>query len=341
MTAGSEPDPIADAIAALTTAARRERTIGAGTPNEHTEPVDFGEIACHVITAVAANVGGVEALLAGRPGSWEADYVRQIVQSTAGDDDTELMRYRTEPVRIEVDVEAVFYDFGLTDLYDRDVDELGNRLKAADDDLFEAYATAEERTRIEKIRAAMPDGSGINDDALVEVYATAEERTRVEKMERARVEKICAAMPDGVDPDVVAWVVRSESLEEEMRAIAKAIIQRAAAADDCRERHVSALRAVGAGPGRLPRGIHGRDPPSPHRPRPHGRGRGRRGPRRVGVGPAHRRTARVRAQERAAAHDRDRPRLDQRHPRRRAAPRRPNLPRASSSNDAMNHSPAE
>lgn len=231
MTAGSEPDPIADAIAALTTAARRERTTGAGTPNEHTEPVDFGEIACHVITAVAANVGGVEALLAGRPGSWEADYVRQIVQSTAGDDDTELMRYRTEPVRIEVDVEAVFYEFGLTDLYDRDVDELGNRLKAADDALFEAYATAEERTRIKKIRAAMPDGSGINDDALVEVYATAEERTRVEKMERARVEKICATRTDGVDPDVVAWVVRSESLEEEMRAIAKAIIQRAVAAD--------------------------------------------------------------------------------------------------------------
>lgn len=232
MTAGSEPDPIADAIAALTTAARRERTIGAGTPNEHTEPVDFGEIACHVITAVAANVGGVEALLAGRPGSWEADYVRQIVQSTAGDDDTELMRYRTEPVRIEVDIEAVFYDFGLTDLYDRDVNELDNRLKAADDALFEAYATAEERTRIKKIRAAMPDGSGINDDALAEVYATAEERTRIKKMERARVEKICAARTDGVDPDVVARVVRSESLEEEMRAIAKAIIQRAAAADD-------------------------------------------------------------------------------------------------------------
>ena len=93
------PDPIADAIAALTAAARRERTIGAGTPNEHIEPVDFGEIACHVITAVAANVGGVEVLLSGRPGSWEADYVRQIVQSTAGDDDTELLRYRTEPVR--------------------------------------------------------------------------------------------------------------------------------------------------------------------------------------------------------------------------------------------------
>jgi hypothetical protein len=66
----SEPDPIGDAIAALTDAARGTRTIGAGTANEHSEPVDFGEIACHVLTAVAANVGGVERLLSGRPGSW-------------------------------------------------------------------------------------------------------------------------------------------------------------------------------------------------------------------------------------------------------------------------------
>lgn len=41
------------------------------------------------------------------------------MQSTAGDDDTELLCYRTEPVRIEFDVEDAFYDFGLIDLYDR------------------------------------------------------------------------------------------------------------------------------------------------------------------------------------------------------------------------------
>ncbi len=52
---------------------------------------------------------------------------------------------------------------------------------------------------------------------------------------------------DGDDSDVVAWVVRSESLEEEMRAIAKAIIQ----------------RAVGAGPGRLPRGVPQRNNEKP------------------------------------------------------------------------------
>ena len=132
------PDPIADAIAALTAAARRERTIGAGTPNEHIEPVDFGEIACHVITAVAANVGGVEVLLSGRPGSWDADYVRQIVQSTAGDDDTELLRYRTEPVRIEFDAEETPPIHGLTigsrrniKYFDVFIDDLVRELAAA------------------------------------------------------------------------------------------------------------------------------------------------------------------------------------------------------------------
>ena len=100
----SEPAPIGDAIAALTDAARGTRTIGAGTPHEHSEPVAFGEIACHVLTAVAANVGGVERLLSGRPGSWEADYVRQIVLSTVGDSAEELLRWRTQPVALDSDM---------------------------------------------------------------------------------------------------------------------------------------------------------------------------------------------------------------------------------------------
>ena len=93
-------DPISYAIAALTEAARGARTVGAGTQHERSVPVDFGEIACHVLTAVAANVGGVERLLSGRPGSWEADYVRQIVLSTAGEGSQELLRWRTEVPRL-------------------------------------------------------------------------------------------------------------------------------------------------------------------------------------------------------------------------------------------------
>lgn len=152
----AEPNPVADAIAALTAAARQTRMRGAGTAHATVEPVDFGEIACHVITAVAANLGGVGELLAGRPGSWEADYVRQIVHSTSGDDPDELLRYRTEPVRLAFDAEDVFYDLGLADLYEHDAEELGRREDAADEALFEAVATPEERARIADIQAAMP-----------------------------------------------------------------------------------------------------------------------------------------------------------------------------------------
>ncbi len=93
----STTEHLGAAIAALTGVGRGTRTIGAGTPHEHTEPVDFAELACHVLTAVAANVGSVEDLLAGRPGSWEADYVRRIVHGTAGGRPDDLDPWRTEP----------------------------------------------------------------------------------------------------------------------------------------------------------------------------------------------------------------------------------------------------
>lgn len=162
----TEPNPVADAIAALTAAARQTRMRGAGTAHATVEPVDFGEIACHVITTVAANLGGVDELLAGRPGSWEADYVRQIVQSTAGDDPDELLRYRTEPVRLAFDAEEVFYDLGVGELYESDAEELGRREDATDDELFAAVATPEERSQIADIQAAMPSrGVAAADDA--------------------------------------------------------------------------------------------------------------------------------------------------------------------------------
>lgn len=149
-TAGS--DPFADAVAALTAAARKTRTVGAGTANEHKEPADFAELACQVITSVAANVGGVETLLSGRPGSWEADYIRRIVQSTAGEDEAELLRYRTEPVRLALDVEGTFDDFGLYELYTEAADELERREDAAHTALMDAVATAEEKARLEQIQ---------------------------------------------------------------------------------------------------------------------------------------------------------------------------------------------
>lgn len=154
------PDPIAQAIAALSDAARQRRVVGAGTPSEHTEPDDFAGIACHVLTAVAANIGSVDELLAGRPGSWEAALIRQAVEGTAGTDDQDLLAWRTEPVRLALDVEAVFDDLGLYQLYDDAAEELGQRVEAAADALWEAVATTEERNRLATLQADMPQLGG-------------------------------------------------------------------------------------------------------------------------------------------------------------------------------------
>ena len=146
-------DPVDAAIAALTAAARQRRIIGAGTPAEHEEPVDAGEIICRVVTSVAANLGGAEQLLAGRPGSWEADLVRNMVGSTAGNDEAELLRWRTEPVRIELDVDDVFTDFGIAGLYNDDsmrADDAEDEARVA---VFEAAATPAERARVAEIQA--------------------------------------------------------------------------------------------------------------------------------------------------------------------------------------------
>ncbi len=79
-------DPAVDAVRSLTDAARQTRLRSGAL-----EPADFAGTAAAVLASVAANVGGVEQLLAGRPGSWEADLIRQLVTGTTppGQEDTD------------------------------------------------------------------------------------------------------------------------------------------------------------------------------------------------------------------------------------------------------------
>lgn len=110
---------VGQAIEVLTSLARQTRVRGTGTPAEATEPVDFADLAAHVLTSVAANLGGVETLLAGRPGSWEAALVRQLIEGTAPDD--QILAWRTEPYRIHLSADDVFADFGISQLHDADL----------------------------------------------------------------------------------------------------------------------------------------------------------------------------------------------------------------------------
>lgn len=115
------------AIRTLTEAARQKRTIGAGTDHERTGPADFAEFVTLAVAGAAANIGSIEAVLAGRPGSWEADRVRQMLVATVGEDDTSLLEHRTEPLRVVVDVDDTLAELGIWSLYDEAEAELDRR----------------------------------------------------------------------------------------------------------------------------------------------------------------------------------------------------------------------
>lgn len=72
-------------------------------------PIDWAEFVTQALAGAVANVGSTEAALAGRPGSWEAEGVRQILQSTVFDDN-DLLRHRTNAVTVDLWVEAILSD---------------------------------------------------------------------------------------------------------------------------------------------------------------------------------------------------------------------------------------
>jgi hypothetical protein len=83
---------IPDAAGADYTKGARQAVLHAAR-NEH----DFGGWLASVLASAAAELGSTFALTAGRPGSWEADLVRQLVKGTVGWDDDYLDTYK-EPI---------------------------------------------------------------------------------------------------------------------------------------------------------------------------------------------------------------------------------------------------
>lgn len=65
------------------------------TPSGEREPDDWAEFVTHALACAAANMGGIEKVLSGRPESWEADYLRNLLTSTV----LEQYLHRTAPSR--------------------------------------------------------------------------------------------------------------------------------------------------------------------------------------------------------------------------------------------------
>ncbi|MCW2901818.1 MAG: hypothetical protein JWO67_4083 [Streptosporangiaceae bacterium] len=66
----------AEVVAAMVAAVREEH--------------DFAGWLAGILAAAAAELGSSDALIAGRPGSWEASLVDQLVKGTVGPDDEYL-----------------------------------------------------------------------------------------------------------------------------------------------------------------------------------------------------------------------------------------------------------
>jgi hypothetical protein len=125
-------DVLADAIKVMSEAARlrrpgsRRTATGGWEPDpHHTEPADWAEFVTLALAGAAANMGGIDVALAGRPGSWGADGVRQLLHSTVGVDEEHLWAHRREPLTMTVYVDELLADrCDINVQYDRATDEL-------------------------------------------------------------------------------------------------------------------------------------------------------------------------------------------------------------------------
>lgn len=141
---GIDPQVMTQAVDALTAIAHSRYTSG--------DQVDFADALAHIVTTVAANVGSLERLLIGRPGSWEADLVARLVSGTAMDED--LPGLRSEPVRLTLYLDDAWMDMDLAMMAGDDVDEIERLIDLEDDDSPGELALLEEREEVEKLEEA-------------------------------------------------------------------------------------------------------------------------------------------------------------------------------------------
>lgn len=92
----------ADAVRVMTEAARMTWWRADGPGDRVVVRSDWAEFVALALAGAVAHAGGIENVLAGRPWSWEADHVRQLLFSTVGQEEQQLPDHRTEPIVVDV-----------------------------------------------------------------------------------------------------------------------------------------------------------------------------------------------------------------------------------------------
>lgn len=255
---------LAEAIAVLTDAARLEWPQIQLTDDGdwidslmgEREQADWAEFVTLALAGAAANYGGVDAILAGRSGSWEAAGVRQLLHSTVAPDEERLWEHRTEPLDITVYVEELLLDRtdALTE-YDDAAQEIARRYRQAEDQepaidesqylwIYDRDATGQWTPRDPDAPAwtlgawrADLQAEGISADIAAELEqgllesATSiylakspEQRAELWALEEAREERLGGDLEERLEQQRLAeWTAYGEALKTRIEAAAAAI----------------------------------------------------------------------------------------------------------------------
>ncbi|WP_328321848.1 hypothetical protein OHA70_25495 [Kribbella sp. NBC_00382] len=193
----AQPDDFEVAHTAITRAIR--------AINNEQRPGDGAEFITHVLATVAANLGSSYAVIQGRPGSWEASGVGQLLSSTVGCDDEFLMTYRTEPVEIVASSTYELDELGIYETYEASLAHIrqtlfGDRWTPARDQLTDA-----ELEQIDDVEIALID---------LEDSDAAEYEQRFAAMVAARWEQLRTENPLGYPTELgvtVQFVTSSDT----------------------------------------------------------------------------------------------------------------------------------
>ncbi len=133
-TSRDDTDLYTDTITMLTRAATRYHADGT--------TADFADFLTQVLAATAANVGGPDRLVAGRPDSWEAGHLDELLRGTMGNDRADWLWFRTEPVTVSLNVAELIEDDlthpGLMGI-DEALESLGRHYESAADADLDAW----------------------------------------------------------------------------------------------------------------------------------------------------------------------------------------------------------
>jgi hypothetical protein len=158
---------------------------------------DGAETISHLLATVAANLGGMHALTAGRSGSWEADHVDRFLASTVGPGGEWLLRYRTASIEVVECLEASMGEWGIGRLYDDSYDliDQAEADTCEGDDADLADAACERLARAEELLHELRD----RDYAAYPASFEAQVQAATDELRRTRY------LPESV-PVRVRWV---------------------------------------------------------------------------------------------------------------------------------------